>query len=272
MTAKKFTDDELQRYARHIILPQVGGVGQRKLLDSRVMVIGAGGLGSPVILYLAAAGVGAIDVVDADRVDLSNLQRQIIHTTDRIGESKVASAEEAVRQLNPDIQLHAHNEWLSAENVERLFAPVDLVVDGSDNFPTRFLVNDACYFFRKPLISGAMFRFEGQLSVFPNDGAEDSPCYRCLFPEPPPEGLIPSCQEAGIFGSIPGVIGSLQATEAIKLLLGKGDTLVRRLLLFDGLAMKFREVKIKRDKSCPLNGDEPTITEIIEYQQRACES
>jgi adenylyltransferase/sulfurtransferase len=272
VSAGGFTQEQLERYARQIILPQVGGRGQRKLLDSRVFVVGAGGLGSPAMLYLAAAGVGNIAVVDADDVDRSNLQRQVLHTESRLGMAKVHSAAEAVRQLNPDVKVTPHHLWLNKDNILDLLADADVVVDGSDNFPTRFLVNDACHFLRKPLVSGAMFRFEGQLTVFPNDGAATSPCYRCLFPEPPPEGLVPSCQEAGIMGAVPGVIGSLQAAEVIKLLLGIGEPLIGRLLVFDALDARFREVRLQRDPTCALNGDAPTISELMEYARRACES
>lgn len=274
MSSHNFTADQLERYARHIILPQVGGRGQRRLLDSRVFVVGAGGLGSPIILYLAAAGVGTIEVADYDTVDASNLQRQIIHNTARLGTAKVDSVQEAVAALNPDVSVIVHRERLYKENILQKFAEADLVLEGSDNFPTRFLVNDACFFLKKPLVSGAMFRFEGQVTVFPNDAAKPgaSPCYRCLFPEPPPPGLVPSCQEAGILGVVPGVIGSLQATEAAKLLLGIGESLTGRLIVYDALAMSFREIKLRRDPDCALCGDAPTITELMEYEERVCES
>lgn len=271
MSSHGFTPEQLDRYARHIILPQVGGKGQRRLLDSRVFVVGAGGLGSPVILYLAAAGVGTIEVIDADRVDASNLQRQVLHSTPRIGMEKVASAREAVAALNPDIQLIAHNELLTKDNALEKMKHADVVIDGSDNFPTRYLVNDVCWFLRKPLVSGAMHRFEGQATVFPMDGGADSPCYRCLFSEPPPPGLVPSCQEAGILGVVPGVIGSIQATEAIKLLLGIGEGLAGRLLVYEALTMKFREIRLRRDRRCALNGDAPTIHELTQYEETRCE-
>ncbi len=267
----KFTDEQLHRYARHIILPQVGGRGQRRLLDSSVLVVGAGGLGSPVLLYLAAAGVGTIHIIDADTVDLSNLQRQIVHTTERVGASKVDSASDMLRSINPDVKVIAHREWLSESNALKLFAQADVIVEGSDNFPTRYLVNDAAYMVRKPLVTGAMFRFEGQVTVFPNDGGADSPCYRCLFPEPPPPGAVPTCQEAGILGCVPGVIGSIQANEVIKLLLNIGDSLIGRLLVFDALRMAFREVKLKRDAECALNGDQPSITELRMMNEEPCE-
>ncbi|MCB2153312.1 molybdopterin-synthase adenylyltransferase MoeB [bacterium] len=267
---RRFTNEQMERYARHIVLPQVGGKGQWKLRDARVFIVGAGGLGSPILMYLAAAGVGTIEVIDDDRVDLSNLQRQIIHTTSRIDELKVESARQAIADINPDVQVITHAERLTKATVMERLSNADVIVEGSDNFPTRFLVADAAYLLRKPLVSGAMFRFEGQVTVFPNDGAPTSPCYRCLFQEPPPPGLIPSCQEAGIFGSVPGVIGSLQATEVIKLIVGIGEPLFGRLIVFDALAMKFREVRLQRDPDCPLNGDNPTITEPVEYEQTGC--
>lgn len=267
-----FTELQLERYARHIVLPKVGGKGQRRLLASRVFVVGAGGLGSPILMYLASAGVGTIEVIDDDLVDLSNLQRQIVHATPRVGTPKVESAARAIAEINPDVRVITHRERLTRHNALALFAHADLILDGSDNFPTRFLVNDAAWMLRKPLVSGAMFRFEGQVTVFPNDGGADSPCYRCVFPEPPPPGLVPTCQEAGIFGSIPGVIGSIQATEAIKILLGLGEPLAARLLLFDALEMRFREVRLHRDPACALNGDAPTITELVEYDQPRCDT
>lgn len=253
-----FRDDQLHRYARHIILPQVGGRGQRRLLDARVAVVGAGGLGSPALMYLAAAGVGTLDVIDADRVDLSNLQRQVIHTTERVGALKTASAAAAIAALNPDVRVVEHAAWLTPANALDLLANADVILDGSDNFPTRYLVNDAAFALRKPLVNGAMFRFEGQVTVFPNDGGADSPCYRCLFPDPPPPDLVPSCQEAGILGCVPGVLGSMMACEAIKLLLGIGEPLRGRLLVFDALAMRTREVKLRRNPRCVLNGDAPS--------------
>ena len=267
---RRFTEAQLERYARQIVLPQVGGKGQWKLHDARVLIVGAGGLGSPILMYLAAAGVGTIEVIDDDRVDLSNLQRQIIHTTQRIGVKKVESARQAIADLNPEVRVIAYAERLTKANVMERLAQADIIVEGSDNFPTRYLVADAAYLLRKPLVSGAMFRFEAQVTVFRNDGGEDSPCYRCLFPEPPPPGLIATCQEAGIFGSVPGVVGSLQATEVIKLILSIGESLAGRMIVFDALAMKFREVELHRDPDCPLNGDHPTIHEPVEYEQPAC--
>jgi adenylyltransferase/sulfurtransferase len=263
----KFTEEQIKRYARHIILPEVGGKGQEKLLNSKVLVIGAGGLGSPAILYLAAAGVGTIGIVDFDVVDLSNLQRQIIHNTERVGTPKVESARRTVEMLNPDVKVITYNTRISKENIMDIIKDYDVVLDGTDNFPTRFLINDACYFAGKPLVSAAMLRFEGQVSVFDYRNKEKSPCYRCLFPEPPPPGLVPSCQEAGILGSIGGIMGCIQATEAIKLILGIGEPLVGKLLIMDALSMDFRKVKLRKDPNCPLCGEKPVIKELIEYEQ-----
>jgi len=263
----KFTEEQIKRYARHIILPEVGGKGQEKLLNSKVLVIGAGGLGSPAILYLAAAGVGTIGIVDFDVVDLSNLQRQIIHNTERVGTPKVESAKKTVEMLNPDVKVITYNTRISKENIMDIIKDYDVVLDGTDNFPTRFLINDACYFTGKPLVSAAMLRFEGQVSVFDFRMKEQSPCYRCLFPEPPPPGLVPSCQEAGILGSIGGIMGCIQATEAIKLILGIGEPLVGKLLIMDALSMDFRKVKLRKDPNCPLCGEKPVIKELIEYEQ-----
>jgi len=263
----KFTEEQIKRYARHIILPEVGGKGQEKLLNSKVLVIGAGGLGSPTILYLAAAGVGTIGIVDFDVVDLSNLQRQIIHNTERVGTPKVESARKTVEMLNPDVKVITYNTRIGKENIMDIIKDYDVVLDGTDNFPTRFLINDACYFAGKPLVSAAMLRFEGQVSVFDFRMKEQSPCYRCLFPEPPPPGLVPSCQEAGILGSIGGIMGCIQATEAIKLILGIGEPLVGKLLIMDALSMDFRKVKLRKDPNCPLCGEKPVIKELIEYEQ-----
>jgi adenylyltransferase/sulfurtransferase len=263
----KFTEEQIKRYARHIILPEVGGKGQEKLLNSKVLVIGAGGLGSPAILYLAAAGVGTIGIVDFDVVDLSNLQRQVIHNTERVGTPKVESAKKTVEMLNPDVKVITYNTRISKENIMDIIKDYDVVLDGTDNFPTRFLINDACYFAGKPLVSAAMLRFEGQVSVFDYRNKENSPCYRCLFPEPPPPGLVPSCQEAGILGSIGGIMGCIQATEAIKLILGIGEPLVGKLLIMDALSMDFRKVKLRKDPNCPLCGEKPVIKELIEYEQ-----
>jgi sulfur-carrier protein adenylyltransferase/sulfurtransferase len=253
------------RYSRHLLIPEVGEEGQLKLLDSKVLLIGAGGLGSPASLYLAAAGVGRIGIVDADVVDESNLQRQIVHSTESLGEPKVESAKRAVEALNPDVEVVAYKERLTSENIERILAEGwDVIVDGSDNFPTRYLVNDASVWHRIPVVHGSIYRFEGQVTVFqPHEG----PCYRCLFPTPPPPELAPSCAEGGVLGVLPGVIGSLQASEALKLALGIGEPLIGRLLLFDALTATFDEVKLRRDPDCPVCGEHPTITEYIDYVQ-----
>jgi sulfur-carrier protein adenylyltransferase/sulfurtransferase len=253
------------RYSRHLLIPEVGEEGQLKLLDSKVLLIGAGGLGSPASLYLAAAGVGRIGIVDADVVDESNLQRQIVHSTESLGEPKVESAKRAVEALNPDVEVVAYKERLTSENIERILADGwDVIVDGSDNFPTRYLVNDASVWHRIPVVHGSIYRFEGQVTVFqPHEG----PCYRCLFPTPPPPELAPSCAEGGVLGVLPGVIGSLQASEALKLALGIGEPLIGRLLLFDALTATFDEVKLRRDPDCPVCGEHPTITEYIDYVQ-----
>jgi molybdopterin/thiamine biosynthesis adenylyltransferase/rhodanese-related sulfurtransferase len=253
------------RYSRHLLIPEVGEEGQLKLLDSKVLLIGAGGLGSPASLYLAAAGVGRIGIVDADVVDESNLQRQIVHSTESLGEPKVESAKRAVEALNPDVEVVAYKERLTSENIERILADGwDVIVDGADNFPTRYLVNDASIWHKIPVVHGSIYRFEGQVTVFkPYEG----PCYRCLFPTPPPPELAPSCAEGGVLGVLPGVIGSLQASEALKLALGIGEPLIGRLLLFDALAATFDEVKLRRDPDCPVCGEHPTITEYIDYIQ-----
>ena len=253
-----FSEQQIHRYARHILLREVGGVGQEKLLKSKVLVIGAGGLGSPLILYLAAAGVGTIGVVDDDTVDLSNLQRQIAHSTDRIGVAKVESAKAAVAAINPDVTVVTHKVRLTTDNALALIAGYDVVADGSDNFPTRFLVNDACFFAKKTLVSAAVLRFDGQLSTFkPHAGG---PCYRCLYPAPPPPGQIPSCDEAGVLGAVAGVLGTLQATEVLKELLGIGDSMSGRLLIYDALSAAMRQVKIKPDPECPLCSPKASIT------------
>jgi sulfur-carrier protein adenylyltransferase/sulfurtransferase len=251
------------RYSRHILIPEVGEEGQLRLLDSRILLVGAGGLGSPAALYLAAAGVGTLGIVDADVVDETNLQRQILHSTERLGEPKVDSARQTLTALNPDVDVRTYRERLTSESIDRILEPGwDVIVDGADNFPTRYLVNDASVWHDIPVVHGSIFRFEGQVTVFkPGDG----PCYRCLFPQPPPPELAPSCAEGGVLGVLPGVIGSLQASEALKLALGIGDPLVGRLLLFDALAETFSEVKIRRDPSCPVCGDSPTITEYVDY-------
>lgn len=258
------TPVQLDRYSRHILLPEVGERGQVKLLKSRVLLLGAGGLGAPASLYLAAAGVGTLGLVDADVVDASNLQRQIVHATSRLGMPKVDSAETALTDLNPDVKVVKYQERLTSENVDRIFgAGWDAIIDGCDNFPTRYLVNDASLFHKVPVIHGSIFRFDGQVTTFmPHVG----PCYRCLYPEPPPAHLAPSCAEAGVLGILPGIIGTLQATEAIKLILGRGEPLVGRLLTYDSMEMTFRTLKLRRDKSCPACGDNPSIREYIDYE------
>ncbi len=259
-----FTNDQIYRYSRHIILQDVGGVGQKRLLGARVLLVGAGGLGSPAAMYLAAAGVGTLGLVDFDRVDLSNLQRQLLHRTKDIGRPKLESAEETLNELNPDVRVVKHPVVLTSENVTDVIRDYDIVVNGTDNFPTRYLVNDACVFTGKPLVDGSIFMFEGQATVY---DAKQGPCYRCLFPTPPPPGEVPSCQEAGVLGVLPGIIGSIEAIETIKLILGKGEPLIGRLLLFDALAMEFRELKIDKDPNCPVCGTHPTITALVDYEQ-----
>ena len=257
-----FTKEQVERYSRHLIMPQVGGKGQRRLLESKVLLIGAGGLGSPTALYLAAAGVGTLGIVDFDVVDLTNLQRQILHRSRDVGRLKVESATDTLRDINPDVNVVQHPIRLSSENIMEVIGDYEVIVDGSDNFPTRYLVNDACVMAGKPNVHGSIFLFEGQASVFqPGKG-----CYRCLYPTPPPPGMVPSCAEAGVLGVLPGIIGSLQAIETIKLLLGLGESLAGRLLIFDALEMDFRQVKVRRDPECPICGDTPTITELIDYE------
>ncbi len=257
-----FTEEQLKRYSRHIILKQVGGKGQRKLLNARVLVIGAGGLGSPAALYLAAAGVGTLGIVDFDTVDYSNLQRQILHSTASVGKPKVVSAAETIKALNPDVNVEQHQIQLTSANAREVISKYDIVLDGSDNFPTRYLVNDAAYLLGKPLVHGGILLFEGMSTVFiPGKG-----CYRCLHPVPPPPGAIPSCQEAGVLGVLPGIIGCIQANEAIKLILDVGTPLVGRLVFFDALDMTFREVNFHRNPKCPLCGDAPTIKELVDYE------
>jgi adenylyltransferase/sulfurtransferase len=255
---------EIQRYSRHLILPEVGIDGQRRLKAGRVLCVGAGGLGSPAALYLAAAGVGTIGVVDFDNVDESNLQRQILHGTPDVGRSKLKSAQERLNALNPEVRVETYETRLTSANAFDLFRDYDVILDGTDNFATRYLVNDACVLLRKPNAYGSIFRFEGQASVFATVGG---PCYRCLYPEPPPPGLVPSCAEGGVLGVLPGVVGTIQATEAIKLILGAGTTLVGRLLLYDAWTMRFRELKLRRDASCPVCGDHPTIKQLIDYEE-----
>ncbi|KYF59634.1 molybdopterin biosynthesis protein MoeB, partial [Sorangium cellulosum] len=257
------TEAQRDRYSRHLLLPEVGEAGQAKLLASKVLLLGAGGLGSPAALYLAAAGVGTLGLVDADVVDNSNLQRQVLHATSRVGMPKVDSAEVAIRDLNPDVKVVKFQERVDSSNVDRIFDQFDIIVDGCDNFPTRYLVNDASVFKKKPVVHGSIFRFEGQVTTFmPGVG----PCYRCLYPEPPPPHLAPSCQEAGVLGILPGLVGMIQATEAVKLILGKGAPLIGRLLTYDSLRMKFGELKLRRDKNCPACGESPTITSYIDYE------
>jgi sulfur-carrier protein adenylyltransferase/sulfurtransferase len=260
----ELTNDEIQRYSRHLILPEVGVDGQRKIKAGRVLCVGAGGLGSPASLYLAAAGVGTIGIIDFDTVDASNLQRQILHSTNDVGRSKLASARDKLSALNPGVKIETYETALISANALELFRDYDVILDGTDNFSTRYLVNDACVLLGKPNAYGSIFRFEGQASVFATKGG---PCYRCLYPEPPPPGLVPSCAEGGVLGVLPGVIGTIQATETIKLLLGAGSTLAGRLLLYDAWAMRFRELKLRRDPECPVCGDHPTVRELIDYDQ-----
>jgi adenylyltransferase/sulfurtransferase len=261
----QLSNDEIRRYSRHLILPEVGMAGQKKICSSSVLCIGAGGLGSPIAMYLAAAGVGKLGIVDFDTVDYSNLQRQIIHGTEDVGRHKGESARETINSINPNVEVVLHSVRLTSENAMEIIQQYDIVVDGTDNFPTRYLTNDACVLLKKPNIYGSIFRFEGQASVFaPHLGG---PCYRCLYPEPPPPGMVPSCAEGGVLGVLPGIIGCIQATEILKMALGKGSSLIGRLLLFSALDMKFREVKLRRDPKCPLCGDQPTITKLIDYEQ-----
>lgn len=261
----QFNDEEIQRYSRHIILPEIGLAGQKKICSTSVLCVGAGGLGSSVLVYLAAAGIGKIGIVDDDKVELSNLQRQILHGTTDLDRPKTESARDRLALINPNVEIVLHNVRLKSDNALEIIRPYDLLVDGSDNFPTRYLTNDACVLLRKPNIYGSVFRFEGQASVFaPHLGG---PCYRCLYSEPPPPGTVPTCAEGGVVGVLPGVIGCIQATEIIKLALGKGSSLIGRLLLFNALEMKFRELKLRRDPACPLCGEKPTITKLIDYQQ-----
>ena len=257
------TPEETLRYARHLIMPEVGPEGQRKLKAARVLMVGAGGLGSPLGLYLAAAGVGTLGVIEFDEVDITNLHRQVLYGERDVGRPKLEAALERLRDVNPHIELVPHAARLTSENALEVLEPYDLVVDGTDNFPTRYLVNDACVLLGKPYVYGSIFRFEGQVSIF---AAEGGPCYRCLFREPPPPGLVPSCAEAGVLGVLPGIVGSLQALEAIKLILGAGDSLIGRLLLFDAMALRWRELRIRRNPDCPVCGDAPTVTELIDYE------
>lgn len=264
-TGGLLSEEDMQRYARHLILPEVGEEGQQKLLQGRVLLIGAGGLGCPTALYLAAAGVGTIGLVDADVVDKSNLQRQILFGQSDVGRPKVEAARDRLLDLNPGIEVVAHHDLMTSHNAFDIMADYDIIVNGCDNFPTRYLVNDAAVLSGKPVVDGSIFRFEGQATVY--NPAEGGPCYRCLYPEPPPPGEVPSCAEGGVLGVLPGTVGLMQATEVVKLILGKGDSLVGRLVLYDALDMKFKELKLKRSTDCPVCGDAPTIKELIDYEQ-----
>ncbi|MCS6888044.1 molybdopterin-synthase adenylyltransferase MoeB [Chloroflexus sp.] len=265
MSEVTLSNEEIARYSRHLIMPEVGMAGQRRLKQGSVLLIGTGGLGSPLALYLAAAGVGHIGLVDFDVVDASNLQRQIVHGTSTVGIAKTESAKRRLQDLNPYIEITTYETQITSQNALELMRPYDVIVDGTDNFPTRYLTNDACVLLGKPNVYGSIFRFEGQATVF--SARDGGPCYRCLYPEPPPPGLVPSCAEGGVLGVLPGVIGTIQATEVIKLLTGIGEPLIGRLLLYDALAMRFRELKLRRNPSCPVCGDHPTITELIDYEQ-----
>jgi adenylyltransferase/sulfurtransferase len=262
--ATTLSNEEILRYSRHLIMPEVGMEGQLKLKNAKVLLIGTGGLGAPLGLYLAAAGVGHLGLVDFDVVDFTNLQRQVTFGSDDVGKPKTAAAQARLSNLNPDIHIETFETKLTSENALELFKNFDIIVDGTDNFPTRYLVNDACILLGKPNVYGSIFRFEGQVTVF---GMPDGPCYRCLYPEPPPPGLVPSCAEGGVLGVLPGIVGSIQAMETIKLILGTGESLKDRLLLFDALAMKFRELKLRKNHSCPMCGDHPTITTLIDYYE-----
>ncbi|GAB4271796.1 MAG: molybdopterin-synthase adenylyltransferase MoeB [Candidatus Promineifilaceae bacterium] len=258
------SNEEVQRYSRHLIMPEVGMAGQKKLKAASVLLIGAGGLGSPLAMYLAAAGIGRIGLVDYDVVDYTNLQRQIIHGTKDVGKPKLESAKARILDINPHVQVDTYAVPLTSANALEILAPYDVIIDGTDNFPTRYLTNDACVLLGKPNVYGSIFRFEGQLSVF---YAEEGPCYRCLYPEPPPPGLVPSCAEGGVLGILPGTVGAMQATEAIKLILGIGESMIGRLVLYDALNMEFTEVKLRKNPNCPICGENPTITELIDYEQ-----
>ncbi len=260
----ELSHEEVQRYSRHLIMPEVGVEGQKKLKAASVLLIGAGGLGSPLAMYLAAAGIGRIGLVDYDVVDYTNLQRQIIHGTKDVGRPKLASAKDRITDINPHIQVDTYEVALTSDNALELFEPYDIIIDGTDNFPTRYLTNDACVLLGKPNVYGSIFRFEGQASVF---YAKEGPCYRCLFPEPPPPGLVPSCAEGGVLGILPGTVGAIQATEAVKLILGVGTPLIGRLMLYDALNMEFNEVKLRKNPNCPICGENPTQTELIDYEQ-----
>jgi len=263
-SSSDLSKDEILRYSRHLIMPEVGMDGQLKLKNAKVLCIGAGGLGSPLLLYLGAAGVGRLGIVDFDVVDFTNLQRQVIHGTADVGRSKLESAQATIREINPNVEVVGYDVRLTSENALELFRDFDIIVDGTDNFPTRYLLNDACVLLGKPNVYGSIFRFEGQASVF---YARQGPCYRCLYPEPPPPGLVPSCAEGGVLGVLPGIVGCLQAMETIKLIIGQGQTLIGRLLVFDALGMKFRELKLRKNPDCPVCGAHPTITGLIDYEQ-----
>ena len=264
----QFTDDQVTRYSRHILLPEVGGKGQKKIAQSRILIVGAGGLGSPAALYLAAAGVGTIGLIDSDAVDLSNLQRQVIHHTTDIGRPKVQSAKEKIQALNPDVKVVLYEDRLLARNALELIRGYDVVLDGVDNFPAKFLINDACFFAKKPLVHGGILRFDGRVTtIIPGTSA----CYRCIFNAPPPPGLVASCQEAGVIGVLAGIIGTIQATEALKLILGIGQPLTDRLLDFDARKTAFREIRTKRNPRCPLCGEHPTITELFDHEPESCD-
>jgi len=260
----KLREDQIERYSRQIILPNLGGKGQEKLLNAKVLIIGAGGLGSPCALYLASAGIGKIGIVDSDKVELNNLQRQILHSTDRVGIPKVESAKGRLNSINPDVEVITYNIRLTSKNILDIIKEYDIVVDGSDNFPTRYLVNDACVISKKPLSHGGIFRFDGQaMTILPGESA----CYRCLFPEPPPPGLVPSCQEAGILGAVAGIIGTVQANEVLKYILGIGELLTGKLLVFNALDSYFRQVKVSKDVKCPVCSENPTLTKLIDYEE-----
>ncbi len=262
------TDEQIERYSRHIILKEVGAKGQKKLLNSKVLIIGAGGLGTPVALYLAAAGVGHIGIVDADEVDLSNLQRQVIHSTADIGKAKVKSAKESMVAINPDVEVTTYRMFVDASNVRELIRDYDFIIDGTDNFPAKFLINDACVLEKKPFSHAGIIRFQGQLMTYvPGEG----PCYRCVFKNPPPKDAVPTCKQAGVIGAMAGTIGTLQAMEAIKYIIGKGELLTGKLLTYDALKMEFRKINLKRDCNCAVCGDNPTILEPIDYEQEVCE-
>lgn len=259
----EFTEDQIYRYARHIILPEVGGKGQKKLLGARVLLLGAGGLGSPAAFYLSAAGIGNIGIIDFDVVDKSNLQRQIIHSTADIGRLKAESAKDKMTKLNPDVKVTVYNTRLDSSNALDIFKDWDIIVDGCDNFPTRYLVNDACVMLGKTNVHGSIFRFEGQVTVFKSP---EGPCYRCMYPEPPPPGMVPSCQEAGVLGVLPGVVGSLQSVEVVKLIIGAGEPLIGKLLLYDALKAETRKLRTRKDPKCPVCGTNPTIKALIDYE------